>query len=98
MSHMDMRMASQLGEEVAAQTQNAILESLSELVSRGLLVVEKTEMQFVQDATNYRKLRVYQGVKLLLKDQEYIRALEEKVKTYERTLKDLMQVAQRAQL
>jgi hypothetical protein len=72
-----------VAETAARQTEQIILQQLNELVSRGLIVIEETQpmlsmvlMCAEQDAY---ELRITRGVRLLLKDQEYIEKLEKQV-------------------
>lgn len=70
----------QLNKNVDSQ----ILNQLNEFISRGLIVVEKTEPVLTVDENPYFPMdghpqyivNVQQGVRLKLKDQEYIEKLE----------------------
>ncbi|HRT83956.1 MAG TPA: hypothetical protein P5523_04895 [Bacteroidales bacterium] len=61
--------------EVAEQTESLLLEQLSDLLSRGLLVVEKTEPVLTQDHST-GKVQIHQKINLTLRDKEYIEKLE----------------------
>lgn len=70
----------------AQKSKNAILENqLSDLVSRGLLVIEEKAPVMIQDP-NSPGVRIEQAVRLVLKDMEYIKELEAKVAHYEKIL------------
>lgn len=58
----------------AEQTESLLLEQLNDLLSRGLLVVEKTEPVLIQDSTG--KVQIHQKINLTLRDKEYIEKLE----------------------
>lgn len=59
---------------MAAAHENALREQLSDLVSRGLLVVEIGPQVLVQECDG--KVTVRQSINLQLKDREYIEKLE----------------------
>lgn len=71
--------------EICKQKESLILESLNELVSRGLLVLHETEPVLVQDYDTHT-IKLLQKVKLVLKDQEYIESLEKKLKEQQEIL------------
>ncbi len=72
----------EMASEVAKHTENMILEQLNELISRGLLIVEKGPMSLTtcdshfSDIRDPYKIKVSQIVRLVLKDREYIERLE----------------------
>lgn len=65
-------------ESLAYQKEKMILEQLGDLVSKGFLVIEQGPLRLAQ-LQHKDELMVVQDVKLVLKDQEYIKELEEKV-------------------
>lgn len=67
--------ASEIMADMARQTENLILEQLNDLVSRGLLVVERGPMSLVH-SQDKDKIEVRQSCRLILKDKEYIEKLE----------------------
>jgi hypothetical protein len=73
------------------QKDSLILESLNELVSRGLLEVQETEPVLVQDCVT-DTIRLSQKVKLVLKDQEYIEKLEKRNKELEDALEQIKKI------
>lgn len=68
-------LVAEVSREAAKQTESLIMEQLNELISRGLLVIEMTKPMIVHDQ-NTAKICLHQGVRLLLKDQEYVEKLE----------------------
>ena len=101
---IDEFMLSTITKDLMQQKEDIILEQLNELVSRGLLVVESTRPVLVQDSrfdlNAPYKITLQQKVKLVLKDQEYIKKLEKENAEYldlisrlnlafERTLKNV---------
>lgn len=73
------QMTKQIAKQVAAAQESAIMGQLNELVSRGLLVVELTQMTLHQDGLS-GEVKVSQGCRLVLKDQEYVERLEKENK------------------
>lgn len=68
------------------QNQKILMDQLNELTSRGLLVIESTQPTlYVEDG----EMKLGQSVKLVLKDQEYIKTLEDKVEKLEERLKSI---------
>lgn len=61
--------------KIARTKETLILESLNELISRGLLVVEETQPVLVRECDS-ASISVRQSVRIHLKDQEYIQKLE----------------------
>lgn len=78
------RSMTDLMNQVASQQEAIMVEQLNELISRGLLVVEKTEPLFVTnngyESNDGYKIEYRQKIRLLLKDQEYIEKLEKENK------------------
>ena len=72
------------------QKESIILEQLSELISRGLLVVEETSPVLVRkhNPEGLYGVELKQAVRLVLKDQEYIEKLEAKVAELEGCIKE----------
>jgi hypothetical protein len=66
---------SKVSVDLAKQQDSIIMAELNELVSRGLLVVEQTQPVIVK-ARDSDTLELRQKMRLVLKDQEYIQALE----------------------
>lgn len=62
-------------QEAAEQREKAIMKQLSDLVSRGLLKIEIEDTALVRSFNNM-ELEYKEVVKVTLKDQEYIEALE----------------------
>jgi len=71
--------------DIQRATEDGILEQLNDFISRGLITIEITTPQLIQDYGS-TKIRVSQSVKVLLKDKEYIETLEKENKE----LKDLL--------
>jgi hypothetical protein len=67
---------SKIAAQIADQTEGVILEQLSELVKRGILVIEKGPMILTSNAREPFKIEVNQVVRLVLKDRDYIETLE----------------------
>jgi hypothetical protein len=65
----------EIGNEIARNTEAAILGQLNDLISRGLLIVEHTQPILVHDPDS-TKISVRTAVNLRLKDREYIESLE----------------------
>ena len=69
-----------LTKQIAEKEQERILDQLNELVSRGLLVIERQQPTLVTQMRNHNdaktRIDVMMAVKLILKDQEYIEQLE----------------------
>jgi len=80
---LDTKVFSDVAMDIAKQQEELILESLGELITRGLLVVEKTQPVLVgrweRDRDKYT-VELRQNIKLVLKDQEYIEKLEKENK------------------
>lgn len=88
----------EFSKDVAARTESLILDQLNEFVSRGLIVIEKGPMSFVRVGdgpastpftSSGHKIEVRQTVRLVLKDQAYIEALEKRVKEVEALLEQM---------
>jgi CO dehydrogenase/acetyl-CoA synthase gamma subunit (corrinoid Fe-S protein) len=69
--------------EAAKQTESELMSQLNELIKRGLLVVEETQPLLVkafESAEHHGyEVRMERGVRLVLKDQEYVQSLEKKI-------------------
>jgi len=78
--------ASDIAREVAKQTEAEILTQLNDLVSRGLLILERTEPVLVEEDNH--KFTVRMKVKLTLKDKEYIEKLETENKELRKKLEN----------
>lgn len=64
---------------VSKQKERLILDSLGDLINKGLLVVEETNPVLVggwAEWTNKYEVRLEQQVRVVLKDKEYIEQLE----------------------
>ncbi|HLD91227.1 MAG TPA: hypothetical protein VI911_09470 [Patescibacteria group bacterium] len=81
-------LARQLVEEAMKTEQSLILEQLTDLVSRNLLVIESTQPVIIQDCCS-NKLTIQKKIKLTLKDKEYILKLEEENKELRSIIKNL---------
>lgn len=70
---------SEIAMDIAKQKENLILESLGDLVTKGLLIIEQTE-PVVVGQWNYEQgkyiVSLKQKINLALKDKEYIQKLE----------------------
>jgi hypothetical protein len=73
-------MASEIAELAAKQTDEELLSQLNEHISRGLIVVERTNTIMVQDPLDKNKIELRMGIRLKLMEQEYIEKLENKLK------------------
>ena len=73
---MEIRSASDVAAHVAKETESLILAQLNEHISRGLIVIEQTQPQFVSHVDNPNKIEIRMSVRLKLKEQEYIERLE----------------------
>lgn len=89
--------AAQISQDVAKlsaeHTESLILEQLTELTKRGLLVIEETQpmlsmINILADQDAY-ELRITRGIRLVLKDQEYVESLEKKIVDLEAQVKTL---------
>lgn len=80
----------QITREVLRQKDSYILESLNELISRGLLEVHETQPVLVRESDSM-KITLKQSVKLVLKDQEYIEKLEKENQELKEKLKNIKQ-------
>lgn len=86
----DMLKLSEVIENVAKQKEALILESLGDLITRGLLVVEKTEPVLVggwKENEDKYEVKLEQKIRIVLKDKEYIEKLEKENADY----KDLIE-------
>lgn len=74
-------LAYELAHKVAKHTEQEISNQLNDFISRGLILIETTKPVFVEVRENGKYgVEVRQGVRLVLKDKEYIEALEQEVK------------------
>ena len=75
--------AKKVYEEAAKQTESILMSQLNELISRGLLVVEETQPMLIQSYQTAEspgvEVRIEKGVRLVLKDQEYVKSLEQQI-------------------
>jgi len=80
-SHMS-DLASEVLTKATKHQEAIILEQLNELVSRGLLVIEQGPQTLVTSRSSQGDyvLDIKQSCRLLLKDQEYLEALEKENK------------------
>lgn len=69
-------MREKLMHDLWSQGETLVLSQLGELVTRGLLVIEKTQPVLTQEPGPGCNLKVSQAVRLVLKDREYIEKLE----------------------
>lgn len=76
--------------EAAKQTEEMILKQLNELIKRELLVIEETHPVLVSSfhSAGFAEIevRMERSVRLVLKDQEYIEQLEDKIQGLEQQL------------
>jgi hypothetical protein len=70
---------SEVGSEIARQTEQTLMHQLNEFISCGLIEIESSQPLFVreQDSDN---VTIRTAVKLKLKDQDYIESLERQIK------------------
>lgn len=68
-------LVSKVAEELNKNTENAVLEELNELVSRGILVLHRGPTVVVQDPFS-NKIEIRQKVRVVLSNQEYVERLE----------------------
>jgi hypothetical protein len=83
---------SDMAQELAKQKENLILESLGDLVTKGLLVIEETQPVIIghwsYDQDKYI-VKLQQKVNFALKDKEYIQKLEQENKELREKLNNL---------
>lgn len=80
--------------EVAQKEQEIILDQLGELISRGLLVVEREQPVLVQSSDSARP-EIRMAIRLKLKDQEYIEKLENQLKAVQAILQQTVTLDQK---
>lgn len=68
-------MASALHNEMLKNEENELLLQLNEFISRGAIVIEKTQPVLIQDLYS-NTIKISSKIRLVLKDQEYIETLE----------------------
>lgn len=73
---------------IAREKEKQLLLQLGDLVTKGLLVMEEGETVLVQDPCS-PDLQLRSTVRLVLKDKDYIAALEQKVEQLEKRLEDV---------
>lgn len=83
---MEVRSASDIAAHIAKETESLILAQLNEHISRGLIVIEQTQPQFVSHADNPNKVDIRMSVRFKLKEQEYVEKLEKNLKIAVETL------------
>ena len=81
--------------DAAQQKEKILVNQINELVSRGLLVIEQGEMQFVR-LEHEEKIEMRQNCRIVLKDQEYIEKLEAQVDRLKKVMNQLGIVLQDA--
>lgn len=74
--------AGEIIKHAAVQTEQVLLEQLNEFIKRDLIVIQKGPTSLVFDE-NSHAVRLQQPVRLVLKDQEYIEKLENRVSELE---------------
>lgn len=76
--------------------ESVLLSQLSELISRNILIIEKTEPVIVKDDDpNFpNRLHIKQSIRLVSREMEYIRKLESQIKRLEDELQELKERAQ----
>lgn len=79
---------------LSEQKEAVILSQLNELISRGLIVIEQTEpvITTFQEHDGKYTMKVSQAVRLVPKEFDYIKQLEEEVKTLKEQLATVRQV------
>ena len=92
----EAKYANELLQQHSKKVENEILEQLTDLTSRGLLVIEAGPVKMFmpqKDVDGKRMLTMGQTIKLVLKDKEYIEFLEKENKS----LKELVSKLREAQ-
>lgn len=82
---------SKLANEIAEQTEKAIVSQLNDFISRGLIELEVSEPILVQDCDK-SGIQYKRSVLLKLKDREYVEKLEKKVELLENLVKQLKEI------
>jgi hypothetical protein len=82
-------------QEISKQKDAILMTSLKELVDKGLLVVEQTEGVLVTSPADPYKFEFRQSVRLVLRDKEYIKELESKVKHLEEKIGTLQSIMEK---
>jgi len=77
--------------KMAEQKEKMLLEQLSELLDRGLLVIEQTQPVLVHES-HTNELRMEQSVRLVLRDQEYVEKLEKENTELREVIENLQSV------
>lgn len=71
-------------EDLLRQKENLLMEQLNDFISRGLIEIQETQPVIVKEVNLLEpdgfKLTLRQSVRLVLKDKEYIKKLEEENK------------------
>jgi hypothetical protein len=81
----------QLAKEIYERRDQQILSQLNEHISRGLISVEETTPQLVRSFDS-DKLEFKMGIKLVLKEQEYVESLEAENKKLKEQLQALLRI------
>lgn len=93
MSNDHDSIVSKLVDDLHEQREEALLSSIKDLVASGLLVIKKSPIQFYQSPNaNGDKLEVKEDIRLVLKDQEYIKRLEEENKELKEKLNRIKEI------
>lgn len=75
-----MKNATEIIRKIFAKEEEAIREALSELISRNILVVEHSPLESKVTTSNSEYIvTATTGIRLVVKDMEYIRELEKKL-------------------
>jgi hypothetical protein len=78
--------------DVAKQKENLILESLGDLITRGLLVIEETQPVLTggwSPNEDKYEVKLEQKIRIVLKDKEYIEKLEKENADYKERLETM---------
>lgn len=80
-------------QSIVRQQEAYIAEQLGELIQKGLLVIESTKPILTQEFSS-NKIHVSQAIRLVLKDKEYIEALESENKQLKSRLEQISNAIQ----
>lgn len=72
--------------EISRDIEDAVLRQISHLISTGAILVERYPYHLVMSPSS-TEVRLMQGIKLSLKDQNYIEVLKKELKEAQDTIK-----------
>ncbi len=76
-----------IANHIAKKREDEIVNQLNEHISRGLIEIEHTPQHFVSDPFVPGKIEIRTGVRLKLKEQQYIESLEKKIEAIKQHMK-----------